>query len=108
MRVRYTGPAGYTYAPISGAAFEPVPGQVLDLDEDLVATLGPEFDPVDAPAVFDPEKATKRELVAFVDEHGLGDVIDRSALVADLRVAVAAALDASAPADGETPTGQEG
>lgn len=112
MRVRYTGPAGYTFEPIGGTDFQPHPGEVLDLDEDLVATLGADFEPVDTPAEqpvgFDPATARKAELLAFVDAHGLGDVIDRSATVADLRAAVLAAIDASAPADGDTPTGQEG
>jgi hypothetical protein len=106
MRVRYTGPAGYTYAPIGGAPFTPAPGDVLNLDEDLVATLGPAFEPVDAPPVFDPATAKKAELVAFAAEHGLD--IDRSAPVADLRAAVTAAFDTAAPADGDTPNGQEG
>lgn len=106
MRVRYTGPAGYTFTPIGGTEFTPHPGAVLDLDEDLVATLGADFTPVDAEAVFDPEKATKAQLTGWADEHGLD--IDRSAPVADIRAAVLAAIDASAPADGDTPTGQEG
>ena len=101
MRVRYTGSAGYVYTPKGADPFEPVPGQVLDLDDALVATLGAEFDPVDS---FDPATAKKADLIAHADAIGVD--VDPSAPVADIRAALAA--DTTAPADGATPTGQEG
>lgn len=46
MRVRYTGDAGYVFAPVGVPPFAPDPGDVLDLDEALVASLGGSFEPV--------------------------------------------------------------
>lgn len=106
-KVIYRGNPGYEVCPIGAPAFVPPHGEVFDLDEDLLATLGEDFERVDPPTVFDPAKATKAQLSAWADEHGLD--IDRSASVADLRAAVEAAITAAASADGGTPTtGQEG
>ncbi len=104
MRVRYTGSAGYVYTPKGADPFVPVPGQVLDLDDALVATLGAEFEPVDGEQPFDPATAKKADLIAHADAIGVD--VDPSAPVADIRAALAA--DTTAPADGATPTGQEG
>lgn len=111
MRVRYTGNPGYIYQPDGFDSFEPTPGQVLDLPDELVATLGAEFEATSGPASKDPEKfdvdkAKKGELVEFAAGHQIP--VDPSAPVADIRAAVKAALEAAAPADGDTPTGQEG
>jgi hypothetical protein len=104
-RVIYRGSPGYEVCPIGAPSFVPVPGETYDVDDDLVASLGPDFEPVDGPRVFDPGRATKAELAAWADAHGLD--LDRTASVADQRAAVQAAIDSGAPA-GDTTTGQEG
>lgn len=53
MRVRYTGLPGYQFFPASGGVLAPKPGDVLDLDAEVVASLGADFVPVVE------EKATK-------------------------------------------------
>ena len=101
MRVRYTGPAGYIFSPNGADPFVPVPGQVLDLDDALVATLGAEFEPVDS---FDPATAKKADLIAHADAIGVD--VDPSAPVADIRAALAA--DTTATAGGSATTSPEG
>lgn len=104
MRVRYTGPAGYIFSPNGADPFVPVPGQVLDLDDALVATLGADFVPADGEQPFDPATAKKSDLIEFAESNGLD--VDASAPVADVRAAVTAFT--AAPADGADPTGLEG
>ena len=58
MKVRYTGEAGYIFAPEGVPPFVPEPGDVLDLDEALVASLGGSFEPVEP---VEPEKASAKK-----------------------------------------------
>ena len=104
MKVRYTGEAGYIFAPEGVPPFVPEPGDVFDLDDALVATLGADFVPADGEQPFDPATAKKSDLIKFAESNGLD--VDASAPVADVRAAVTAFT--AAPADGATPTGLEG
>lgn len=93
-KYRYRGLPGYTFA-LDGRAFRPVVGDVYDLDDATAASLGGDFDPVDAPThpggELDVAKATKAQLLAFAGDHDI--TIDPAAPVADIRAAVSAALD---------------
>lgn len=70
MRVRYTGDAGYVFAPEGVPPFAPDPGDVLDLDEALVASLGGSFEPVE------PVKAPAKKSAPKADDPSLAPAGD--------------------------------
>lgn len=76
MKVRYTGEAGYIFAPEGVPPFVPEPGDVFDLDDAVVASLGGSFEPVEpakaAPAKKSASKAADPSLAPAGDSDPTG------------------------------------
>ncbi|MBK6857815.1 MAG: hypothetical protein IPG97_15030 [Microthrixaceae bacterium] len=70
MKVRYTGEAGYIFAPEGVPPFVPEPGDVFDLDDAVVASLGGSFEPVE------PAKAPAKKSASEADDPSLAPAGD--------------------------------